>query len=102
MRFDDLLHAVAVGALSDIEDGFRTLVQWPGYDTLDGSSTRSRRATLRAVCGALTGNDRIMPGSLVDLLSTDFIGLKGATYADGARLVLDRWPAFSAQLAKTS
>lgn len=100
MHLSDILDALQRNTVSEIEDGFRALVNWPGEDRIDGSSPATRCKALRSCCEALADDSRIMPGGIVDVLATDFEGLADRSYAAGARLVLDNWSTFSARLAR--
>ena len=94
----DILDAIATHRLSDIEDAFRALVDWPGADIVMGlEGTSDALDLLKAVCDALSvSNDtRTMPGDVIDLLNGMAEGpeMVGAPwYAAGAAFVRDRLP----------
>lgn len=98
---NELQEALANDRMGDLEQGFRTLVRWPFYDALFGSFPELREVMLCATCHALLNNRRTMVDGTAAHLAADFQGLRGQSYAAGARLVLDNWPAFSRRVART-
>lgn len=88
---------------TDLEDAFRALVGWPGEAHVPNLNAGQRQGLLVGVCRGLLAmeNDRIMPSGTFTVI-LDEAGaerLAGATYAHGARAVLDT-PAFLANLAR--
>ncbi|MBB3934277.1 hypothetical protein [Aureimonas phyllosphaerae] len=88
---------------TDLEDAFRALVGWPGEARLPNLNADQRQGLLIGVCRGLLAmeNDRIMPSGTFTVI-LDEAGaerLAGATYAHGARAVLDT-PAFLVNLTR--
>ncbi len=89
----DIEAAIQAGRVSDIEDAFRALVNWPGEDEIVGLEGMSDAMLLLvATAQRIVDLDdrRIMPAEIFDLIRDLPHGesLAGGTYSAGAEAVL--------------
>jgi hypothetical protein len=99
MTFEEIDTAIASGHTSDIEDAFKALVEYPVYGGgIVGATQKKLSAALAAVCGALLGDDRIMPGETFDAIKgniPDETERAGGAYSHGASVVSRRIAIFA-------
>ncbi|MBB3936549.1 hypothetical protein [Aureimonas phyllosphaerae] len=99
MYIEELQEALVDERPAAIEHGFATLVAWPDYDFLIGSTSDIRQVTLVATCEALANDFRPLPLEICDRIE-DVTGLTIArTYGAGACVVLASWPTFAEVVA---
>lgn len=88
INFTDNNDDIARGDVAGIENAFRAPVGWPNEDDIGGATRDGLRATLKAVCEALIGDERIMPAETASLIADVSDELVDGTYCAGADAVL--------------
>lgn len=100
MYIEELQEALVDERPAAIEHGFATLVAWPDYDDLIGSTPDIRQVSLVATCEALGNDFRRLPLEVYERIE-EITGLTIArTYGAGACVVLASWPTFAEVVAR--
>jgi hypothetical protein len=100
MTFEEITAAIAADDRTAIEEAFKALVDYPRYDgPIPGATPARLMEALDSVCGALVGNDRIVPDGTLEAVRgaiPDETALQGGCYDHAARAVRQSAPRFRA------